>query len=166
MVLNVMDKEIHFIVDEISENENLNEILMELLIPENHKKKLKVFIKCFGGSISVMIELLNVFKNYKKIETYLLSDAQSAATFLFLAGKKRIAYQYTIFMAHEPSVNFNFNYPNIDRKINSWKNKVEKLVKLYKPYFSKKEIKKIMNGKEVYLNENEMLERGIATEIR
>jgi len=168
IALNIKKEEIDLIVGQIiNDDDEVNNLLVHLLDSKNYNKKLNIFIRSKGGSISTMQELLFAFKNYKNITTYLLSNAYSASSFLFLAGKERIVDEFSIFMAHPPRFEIYSESHRFQNKVEAKIKSLEKIAKtLYKPYLTEKEINEILyEGKEFYFNAEEMLKRGIATKI-
>jgi len=168
IVVDICDHEINLIIGKVVyDDSQINEILLNLLNSNNFDKQLNVYIKSSGGSSKTMRELLFAFKNYKNITTYLMSCAHSAGSFLFLAGKERIADKFSVFMAHPPKILTETDFNKTQNYVSFKMKRLEKIAfDLYKPYFTEQEIKEIMyEGKEFYLDANEMLNRGIATKI-
>jgi hypothetical protein len=87
-----------------------------------------------------------------------------ALTFLFF--NERTIYEHSEIMFHNWSGGFGGKASDIEDHFIHTKNYLRNFFKkILKPYFSKKEIKKILNGKETWLDSYEMLERGIATGV-
>jgi len=168
IVIDIYDHEINLVIGKVVyDDSQINEILLNLLNSNNFNKQLNVYIKSEGGSSKTMRELLFAFKNYKNITTYLMSCAHSAGSFLFLTGKERIVDEFSVFMAHPPKILAESDFDKTQNYISFEMKRLEKIAfNLYKPYFTEQEIKKIMHeGKEFFIDAEEMLKRGIATKI-
>lgn len=98
--------------------------LVELLKNIEENSILDLYINSRGGYVLVAIGIFNLIKTIKKIEinTYNLGHCDSAATLLFLLGKKRIAIKNSTFFMH--SLQINFTQP---QTINSLNMEIQKL---------------------------------------
>ena len=143
----------------------LNQI-KESLMSSGFDDLLETHISSYGGSVNEAIELVNIINTKFSNTTCYLNYGYSMGALLFLVFKERIIYENSDFMIHNWSGGFFGKSSDINSQFEHTSKHLKKIFKnLIKPYFSKKEIKKIENGKEVWLSAYDMLKRGIATGI-
>jgi ATP-dependent protease ClpP protease subunit len=140
--------------------------ILEELRKSEYTDELEIQILGYGGSVDEGIILYNTIKNlFKKITTVLhYGFSMNALSFLF--GDERIIFEDSQAMFHAYSLGIGGKRAEIiseiehtDKFINTFNKK------LLTPYFSKKEIKKIKKGDDIWLTAKDMLKRGIATHI-
>jgi ATP-dependent protease ClpP protease subunit len=127
---------------------------------------LEVHISSPGGYTTEGIELFNIINTkFKNAQVYLnYGFSMGALTFLYFDD--RTIYEHSEIMFHNWSGGFGGKAQDIEDHFNHTKRHLKGFFQsVMKPYFSKKEIKNILNGKEKWLSSYEMLKRGIATGI-
>jgi ATP-dependent protease ClpP protease subunit len=127
---------------------------------------LEVHISSYGGHTSEGIELFNIINTrFKDAQVYLnFGFSMGALTFLYF--KDRTIYENSEIMFHNWSGGFGGKAADIEDHFKHSKKYLNRFFEsVLVPYFSKKEIKKILKGKEKWLDSYKMLKRGIATGI-
>jgi ATP-dependent protease ClpP protease subunit len=127
---------------------------------------LEVHISSDGGVIREGIELYNIINSrFKNSQVYLnYGYSMGALTFLFFDD--RTIYEHSDIMFHGWAGGFGGKSSDIEDQFNHFNTHLQKFNDgLLKPYFSKKEIRNIKNGREKWLTSYDILERGIATGI-
>jgi len=127
---------------------------------------LEVHISSYGGLTTEGIELFNIINTRFKDAQVYLNYGFSMGALSFLYFEDRNIYENSEIMFHNWSGGFGGKAADIEDHFKHTKRYLSGFFEsVMKPYFSKKEIKKILNGKEKWLNSYEMLKRGIATGI-
>jgi ATP-dependent protease ClpP protease subunit/CBS domain-containing protein len=145
--------------------------IIEILNTAKNDSKLLIEIESNGGSLMTSIKYINVILDVftrDNITTVLNPNAYSAGSLFFEIGSTRIIYPISSIMYHQFST-FAFG---TGEKI---KQSVALAEDLYYPLFKRliidtghmtdEEYKAMMNGKDIFKNSKEMIERGIATHI-
>ena len=142
-----------------------HKIINELQKNEAHDF-LEIFISSYGGEYNELVEFYNTINtNYGYVTTF-LNYGYSAGALAFLFGTERIVYEHSEFMIHSYSTGVGGKREDLLNHVNFQDKQILTFFdKMLKPYFTKKEIKKINKGKDFWVNSKEMLERGIATGI-
>ena len=127
----------------------------------------ELHISSYGGSIAELLETYNVLNSmYPEAVTTFLNYGYSAGAMAFLFGTNRIVYENSDFMVHSYAGG---SYGKREDMLNHIDHQDKQVTKFLdsqlSPYFTKKEIKKINNGKDYWMNSEEMIKRGIATGI-
>jgi ATP-dependent protease ClpP protease subunit len=140
--------------------------ILERLRKANPDDELEIQVMGYGGSVDEGIILYNTIRNIFKNITTVLHYGFSMNGLSFLFGNDRVVFEDSHAMFHTYSMGVGGKRAEIlsqiehtDKRVNAFNKK------LLKPYFSKKEIKKIERGDDVWLTSKEMLKRGIATHI-
>jgi len=128
---------------------------------------LEFHISSHGGFVEELLELYNLCDTmFHKGVTTFVNYGYSAGGWAFLIGEERVVYEHSDLMFHSYSGgaygkrdDMITHLEHSDKRINSF------LMGTLAPYFSKKETKKMLKGKDYWLNSKQMLERGIATHI-
>jgi ATP-dependent protease ClpP protease subunit len=145
---------------------NENHILLAELLKADYNSPLSIFVSSDGGSHFEFLEFYNTIKpKFNDIRTY-LHTGYSAGSMAFLLGDYRYVYEHSDLMVHSyTAVSYGkrddllTHIHHQDRAISNF------FKKIYSPYFTKKELKKIDKGEDFWLGPKEMLKRGIATHI-
>lgn len=71
-------------------------------LPKNSRKPIKLFINSPGGDVFSAMNLIDIMlSSATPIYTIGLGMTASAAYYIYLAGKKRIAFNHSIFLQHD-----------------------------------------------------------------
>jgi ATP-dependent protease ClpP protease subunit len=128
---------------------------------------LEAHISSYGGYTREGIELFNIINSaYANNSTAYLNFGYSMGALTFLMFHERVIYENSEIMFHNWVGGFGGKAADIESHFGHTKKYLRRFFrKLLKPYFTKKEIKSIEDGKEVWMNSYDMLKKGIATGI-
>jgi len=131
---------------------------------------LKVFIASVGGKVTECQILINTIGKdsgikTKDVEAYIVSHASSAGAYSFISFENRIIYPNSRIMFHHASGGTFGTMKKMKDKIDFDLEHLEDFLGSAKKYFTKKEWRKLQDGKDFWWDAEEMLKRGIATEI-
>jgi len=130
--------------------------------------RLELHLSCPGGELEATFHLINSLALMfgANISTFLTSSAYSGAAFLFLLGSQRFIFEESSMLIHTYSGGaFGKSGDLLHDATHNTKRYKKALNKFFSPYLSKKEIKQVMTGKDLYLDAIEMIDRGIATNM-
>jgi len=150
-----------------AENYKENYKIIKALQDADPDDEIHIKISSHGGNFDEFIQFYNAIKpKFNLIHTYIENIAYSAGAMMFLMGDFRIVHEHSAFMAHTYSYgvvgkrqDLLDNISHTDKTLLKFTNK------LYKPYFTKKEIQAMNKGKDFWLSTSEMKKRGICTHI-
>jgi len=145
---------------------DFHDILNELYnAPKNSILELRIMSP--GGLVVECQQIVNLMQNKfrNKSIAYIESHASSAGAFTFVHAKKRVIYWNSRIMFHNASGGVFGDFHKMRDRIKFDSKHVIGFLEPAKQFFTKKEWKKMMNGKEYWLEAEEMLERGIATHL-
>ena len=154
-------------IDEFHENGNGIHRIINRLQQADPEDILELHISSRGGYVDELIQFYNLCDTlfHERVTTY-LNYGYSAGALIFLLGTDRLIYEHSDIMFHSWSGGYYGKRDDMLTQMEHEDKRLEKLfMQLMKPYFSKKELKKMQSGKEFWLSPKEMLERGIATHI-
>ena len=148
-----------------SEN-NENFRLFDKLRCAQENSSLEVHISSDGGNFYEIVEFYNLLKpKFGNITTF-LNRGYSAGSMMFLIGDERVVYEHSDLMIHSYSgVSVGKRDDMLKQTLHQDKMITEFFEKMYKPYLSKKEMKRLNKGQDFWMDSKEMLKRGIATHI-
>ena len=128
---------------------------------------IELHISSYGGYTTEGIELYNILNSaYQGRSTAYLNYGFSMGALTFLMCNERIVYENSEIMFHNWAGGFGGKAADIESHFGHTKKHLRRFFrKLLEPYFTKKEIKSIENGKEVWLNAYEMMNKGISNGI-
>lgn len=153
------------------DNNNLHDV-WDTLLKAGKNDTLELRISSPGGYVTECQMFVNLAKNKFKgrTTTYIDSHASSAGAFTFSIGDKRVIYENSRLMYHNFSGGYDGNYQKMKDRIDFDKKHIigflTSTLKIGKKGFlTKKELKKMVKGKEFWFDAKNMCERGIATHI-
>jgi len=128
---------------------------------------LELHISSYGGDITELLNLYNIVNSmYKNNCDTFLNFGYSAGAIAFLLGANRTVFEHSNWMIHSYSGLIGGKRDDMLTYMNHQDQRLTNFFqKMLSPYFTKKEIKKISKGKDIWLDSEEMIERGIATGI-
>jgi len=150
-----------------TEDNSIDEIFNTLRTTEG-SKEVTIFIHSYGGSIAEGQRFQNIINNdfKNKSTTYLDNMGYSMGAMLFTFGHYRVVYENSEIMFHNYSSGYSGKGHELKaQQIHKDKTLTSYVKKTLKPFFKKKELKKLINGKDYWFDSMEMLKRGIATHI-
>jgi len=129
--------------------------------------ELELKIMSSGGLVTECQQIINVMQNKfpKRTIAYIESHASSAGAFTFVAADKRVIYWNSRIMFHNYSGGYAGSYQSMKDGIDFDSKHIIGFLSIAKRFFSKKEWKKLIEGKEYWFTAEDMLKRGIATHI-
>jgi ATP-dependent Clp protease protease subunit len=132
---------------------------------------IKMYINCYGGEIAAMFTILDAMNTAAcDIYTVNLGEADSAAALIFSAGDRRFITENSRVMLHESRLtNIYLGTPlsQIEAELKELQIHNENMIKALAENTGKtaKEIKRDIQGKDLYLSAQEAIEYGLADEI-
>lgn len=145
----------------------------EILEPEHHidlidnlyssgeNDVIYIYLNSSGGSLNGAISIIHAINN-SKATIICISDGEvaSAATLIFFAIKNRIVLKYSYFLLHDGSGSAGIKMNEVLKDAVATSSLLSKMANdLYYPFFSKQEIKKILEGVDYHLDATEMVTR-------
>lgn len=126
-----------------------------------HDDTLKFYINSFGGDLFTAIQFLRVLSETDALVVVSIEGAcMSAATLLFLAADQVEITPHSSIMLHDYSSGTYGKGGDIHRQIIHERKWSEKLFRdVYEDFLSENEIDSMLNGKEIWLDSDEVLER-------
>jgi len=145
---------------------DFHDILNELYnASENSELELRIMSP--GGLVVECQQIVNLMQNKFKDKSiaYIESHASSAGAITFVHAKKRVIYWNSRIMFHNYSGGYIGDYHKMKTRIDFDSKHTIGFLEPVKQFLTKKEWKKMINGKEYWFGAEEMLERGIATHL-
>ena len=129
--------------------------------------QLELKIMSPGGLVTECQQIINIMQNKfpDRTTAYIESHASSAGAFTFAAADKRVIYWNSRIMFHNYSGGYTGTYQFMKDRIDFDSKHIIGFLGIAKKFFSKKEWKKLIEGKEYWFTAEDMLKRGIATHI-
>ncbi len=159
-------------VDTFFETENGIHELWNQLHGAKENDTLELRIQSPGGLVTECQMFVNIMRNKfpGRTTTYIDSHASSAGAFTFCAGDKRVIYENSRMMLHNYSgAVFGDHHKMKSRMEFNEKHIIGFLKSTLKigknGYMTKKELKKMIDGKEWWWDAEDMCQRGVATHI-
>lgn len=146
-------------------NHGLNKIIYAL--QTSAPGDLEIHITSPGGYTHEGMTLYNVINTlYKGRTTTYLNWGYSMGAIAFLFGDARVVYENSSLMIHNWSGGFYGKSRDIEDQLNHTKENLWSFFsKLISPYLSKKQMKSVEKGNELWFTSRELLENGMATHI-
>ena len=129
---------------------------------------LEIRLNSGGGDVSIGQKFIALMTEIfpKRTITVMDAEASSMAAMIFLAGEKRIIYEHSLCMLHNYSMGMFGKGGEVGDRYNATNSSMTAYLKeAIDPYVKKKEFKRILDGKDLYLDAYQMCKRGIATHI-
>ena len=141
--------------------------LLNELYESGEKDLLELRIMSPGGLVIECQQIVNLMNNKFKGRTtaYIESHASSAGAFTFAHADKRVVYENSRLMFHNYSGGYAGKYQDIKDRLEFDEKHIIDFLKVAKQFLTKKEWKKMVEGKNFWFDAKDMLERGIATHI-
>jgi len=159
----------------LNDEPSLYKILDELRMVNPELDTVRIYISSNGGYatecqqfINTLQDLEKVFKKENrlhKISITINSHASSAGAFTFIALENRLIYPNSRIMFHHSSGGASGKMSDMIDKIKFTKKHLDKFLGSAQKYFTKKEWKRLNQGKDFWLDAEDMLKRGICTGI-
>ena len=147
-----------YILEEIHEPVNYGEVI-ELLADLDESVTVEVYLNTPGGSLDSAVMLVDAMTKCKaRMLGKLSGEVASAGTLLTMAMDEIEIAPYTAFMIHAWSVRGQEGKANEIEAYNAFSKKETKRLfhEVYSGFLSSREINKILAGKDVWLNKEEV----------
>lgn len=135
------------------------------------RKPIEIVINSYGGAVYECFALLSKMEQFQemgyKINTTLTGKGMSCGQMIFMFGTKRRMYRYGTCLIHQISAGNYGNYEQLKvshEHIVELQNMTEDMI-VKKTKITKEMLKEKIAGKDWYLNAEQCLELGLATEI-
>jgi len=149
-----------YLYGEVVSPDEMQDIFVKLNEYAEELDTIEIFINSIGGDLVSTIDLIGILKRFNNIITVNTGEALSAGFFIWATGSIRLAYKYSMFMAHREAY-------GMFGKTKEHKNYVQKIddvySKLYEELFSKiltKNELKLSETTEVWLSAEDIVNRG------
>lgn len=153
-------------LDEYNEKE-IHGIYNEL-IEAGSEDILEIRINSHGGYVKSGHTLMNIMADRfnQRCLTFIDSIAYSMAGLIFLLGNKRVIYPHSSLLLHDYSANYKGKPADIENKLEHDKRLFRtQAQQVIKPFLSKKEWGKFLDGKDLWFDAYDMCKKEMATEI-
>jgi len=146
-----------FNIDEIGHANIINK-----LKTLNAKDILNVHISSSGGNSYLLIEYINILQRTTATVNGFLNYGYSSGALLFGACNNRFHYEYSELMYHTFSHGLYGKSQEISSYINNSEKIMHKMMQKFYIGLTKAEFKKLTNGKDFWLNTDDMIKRNIS----
>tara|TARA_Y100000589_G_scaffold185333_1_gene175579 strand:+ start:65 stop:685 length:621 start_codon:yes stop_codon:yes gene_type:complete len=140
--------------------------LVTASIKYNFKPIIELRIQSNGGEVFAGLDAYNFILNFPiDIHTYVEGFLASSASFLYLAGKKRFAYENSYILIHQLSDCNWGSYSILEDEMKNNKKIMTKIINTYRKFTNipKKKIEEILKN-EMYLDYEECIKYGFSTD--
>ena len=142
--------------------------LFNELIDADYNDNLFIYIHSNGGLLTELQRFEQVIndKFYGRTTTFLNPHGYSAGAFMFLLGDSRIVFENSSFMIHNFSSGIYGKANEMEAQHKFDSNFYKKYYKnILGPYVTEAEFDDLIKGQDFWFDSDEMLKRGIATDI-
>ena len=125
---------------------------------------INLYINTGGGSLESTISIVHaMLRSNAQIICHADGQIASAGTLIFFAGSSFVVYPFAHAMFHDGSTIIGGKFSENLKAAEATSALIKKIcMELYCPYFTKKEVKNILNGKDMYLTSEELHDRIVA----
>lgn len=151
----------HFYINsEIEDYRAYLDLINTLKTAEEHDRVI-IYLNCPGGDLNITIQIINAIKSSRAtVVTSIDGQVCSAATLIFLAGHEYIINDHCSFMIHNYSEGVIGKGNEIWARVLHAKDWFQELTyDLYAGFLEDSEIKDVLEGKDIWLDSDEVLER-------
>jgi ATP-dependent protease ClpP protease subunit len=156
-----------YISDGIEQNREFDQMIAALRAAGGDDL-LEIRLNSGGGDVSIgqkLIALMHEIFRGRSI-TVMDAEASSMAAMVFLAGDKRVVYEHSMCMLHNYSMGMYGKGGEVGDRYAATNGSMISYLKLaIEPFVKKGEFKRILDGKDLYLDAYQMCKRGAATHI-
>lgn len=133
----------------------------DVLLQASEDDIVEIYFSTRGGNGESMITLMNLLRNCKaETHGYLMSSAHSAGSYLYLNCDVCHVGKYVSMLCHQVSYGTAGSHHEIKAMVDHIHKEETNLVRdTYKYFLSEEEIESLMNGKQIWLYEDEIIER-------
>lgn len=133
----------------------------DVLLSATQDDIVEVYFSTGGGNGSSMISLMNLLGTCRaETHGFLLSEASSAGSYLFLCCDNHHVGKYSRMLCHTVSYGLGGSHHEVKAYVDYMDTEERRLVKdIYEYFLSEDEIGQLLNGKQIYLNDSEIIQR-------
>ena len=168
----ITTKKYRFFIGAFANDKNSLHTTYNELLNAGSEDSLELRIQSPGGLVTECQMAINLMWNVfpGRSTAYIDSHASSAGAFSFCAADKRVIYENSRIMLHNYSGGYNGKHQDMKDRMEFDTSHIISFLKSTlkvgkNGYLSKKEFKKMVNGKEYWWDAKEMCKRGVATHI-
>lgn len=149
-----------YIIDEIGEASSFLDLINTLKTAEEHDT-IFIYLNTPGGSLQTTVQILSAMRRCAAtVVTCLEGEVCSAGTLLFLAGKQHIVNPNCTFMIHNYSQWLGGKGNEVALRVKYSEQYFKKLaMDLYNGFLSEEEIEAVIEGKDYWMESEEVIER-------
>lgn len=131
---------------------------MRMMEPED---SIRIWINTDGGYLSSTLQIIDAMQSAKgKVVAIMSGDVKSAGSMIALAAPNVIVGEQARMMIHCARYNIGGKSPDIVDQVAFETRELHSIMnKIYEGYLSESELKRVMEGKEMWFNADEILER-------
>ena len=149
-------------VKEFDDNEVGHANILNKLKKLNDKDTLNIHISSIGGGSYLLINYINILQRTTANVNAFLNYGYSSGALLFGACNNRFHYEYSELMYHTFSHSLSGKSQEIISSINNSEKIMHKMIQKFYIGLTKAEFKKLTNGKDFWLNTDDMIKRNIS----
>lgn len=149
-----------YIIDEIGEANSFLDLINTLKTAEEHDT-IFIYLNTPGGSLRTTVQILSAMRQCQAmVVTCLEGEVCSAGTLIFLAGKKHVVNANCTFMIHNYSQWLGGKGNEVALRVKYSEQYFKKLaLDLYNGFLSEEEIQSVIEGKDYWMDSEEVIER-------
>lgn len=149
-----------YIIDEIGEPAKFLDLINILKTAEEHDTVF-IYLNTPGGSLQTTVQLLSAMRQCAAtVVTCLEGEVCSAGTLIFLAGHKHVVNANCTFMIHNYSQWLGGKGNEVALRVKYSEQYFKNLAEdLYKGFLSDEEIQSVIEGKDYWMDSNEVINR-------
>lgn len=151
----------HFYISDIIEDyKQYQDLINTLKVAEEHDR-IVIYLNCPGGDLYISIQIINAIRASRAtVVTSMDGQVCSAATLIFLSGNEYIVNKHCSFMIHNYSEGVFGKGNEIISRVKHATDWFEKLTyDIYGGFLTDSEIKDVLEGKDIWLDSEQVLER-------
>lgn len=149
-----------YIIDEIGDPVTFLDLINTLKTAEEHDTVF-IYLNTPGGSLQTTVQIISAMRQCAAtVVTCLEGEVCSAGTLIFLAGNKHIVNPNCTFMIHNYSQWIGGKGNEVALRVKYSEQYFKKLaLDLYKGFLSEDEIQSVIDGKDYWMDSEEVIER-------
>lgn len=133
----------------------------DVLLSATPDDVVEIYFSTSGGNGDTMISVMNLLNNCKaETHGYLMSSAHSAGSYLFLSCDMCHVGKHVSMLCHQVSYGTGGSHHEVKAYVDHMDIEERRLVvETYKYFLSEAEIAELLNGRQIWLNEEEIITR-------
>lgn len=149
-----------YITDELAEVEPYIELINVLKTAEQHDTVF-IYLNTPGGSLYTAVQIISAMNQSRAtVVTCLEGEVCSAGTLIFLSGTKHIVNRHCSFMIHNYSHWLGGKGNEVSVRVKHTESYFRKMAQtVYKNFLTEEEIEEVLEGKDIWMDSEEVLTR-------